>query len=216
MNNFKDGFKKGGNFGGKPKFGGGRKEGGKSFSSGGKRGGDKAPQRFQATCATCQKSCEVPFKPSGDKPVYCSECFDKRSKSDSRDDRSGQGRNERPDFAKPPRDQRPPRHDKQHGQVDTGLIDIKRQLTAIESRLNRILDLINPPLPAEKTIPVVREKKVVEKKVAKSTLKKVVAKAVKTASPKKVVKKAAANKVVKKVAKKVAKKVVKKVVKKAK
>ncbi len=30
---------------------------------------------FSAVCATCGKRCEVPFKPSGDRPVYCKECF---------------------------------------------------------------------------------------------------------------------------------------------
>jgi CxxC-x17-CxxC domain-containing protein len=29
-------------------------------------------------CADCNKECEVPFKPSGDRPVYCKECFSKR------------------------------------------------------------------------------------------------------------------------------------------
>ena len=33
---------------------------------------------FRATCADCQKECELPFKPSGDRPVYCKECFAKR------------------------------------------------------------------------------------------------------------------------------------------
>ena len=28
-------------------------------------------------CADCSKECEVPFKPSGDRPVYCRECFSK-------------------------------------------------------------------------------------------------------------------------------------------
>jgi CxxC-x17-CxxC domain-containing protein len=32
----------------------------------------------QAICADCNKECEVPFKPSGDRPVYCKECFSKR------------------------------------------------------------------------------------------------------------------------------------------
>ena len=32
----------------------------------------------QAICADCRKGCEVPFKPSGDRPVYCKECFAKR------------------------------------------------------------------------------------------------------------------------------------------
>jgi len=29
-------------------------------------------------CSDCNKECEVPFKPSGDRPVYCKECFAKR------------------------------------------------------------------------------------------------------------------------------------------
>jgi CxxC-x17-CxxC domain-containing protein len=26
-------------------------------------------------CAKCGKSCEIPFKPKGDRPVYCRNCF---------------------------------------------------------------------------------------------------------------------------------------------
>jgi CxxC-x17-CxxC domain-containing protein len=32
----------------------------------------------KVVCADCNKECEVPFKPSGDRPVYCKECFAKR------------------------------------------------------------------------------------------------------------------------------------------
>jgi CxxC-x17-CxxC domain-containing protein len=32
----------------------------------------------KAVCADCQKDCEIPFKPTGDRPVYCKECFSKR------------------------------------------------------------------------------------------------------------------------------------------
>lgn len=32
----------------------------------------------QVTCAECGQKCEVPFKPSEDRPVYCRECFAKR------------------------------------------------------------------------------------------------------------------------------------------
>lgn len=28
-----------------------------------------------AVCASCGKTCEVPFRPNGDKPVYCRDCF---------------------------------------------------------------------------------------------------------------------------------------------
>ena len=33
-------------------------------------------------CSACNKECEVPFKPSGDRPVYCKECFAKRKDRD--------------------------------------------------------------------------------------------------------------------------------------
>jgi CxxC-x17-CxxC domain-containing protein len=32
---------------------------------------------FEAICAKCGKKCEVPFRPSPGKPVYCSDCFGK-------------------------------------------------------------------------------------------------------------------------------------------
>ncbi|MDR3601729.1 MAG: zinc-ribbon domain containing protein [Desulfosporosinus sp.] len=32
-------------------------------------------QMFPATCAECGKETTVPFQPSGDKPVYCRDCF---------------------------------------------------------------------------------------------------------------------------------------------
>ncbi|MBU1998910.1 MAG: hypothetical protein KKE64_05385 [Candidatus Omnitrophica bacterium] len=32
----------------------------------------------KAICAECNKECEVPFKPTGDRPVYCKICFAKR------------------------------------------------------------------------------------------------------------------------------------------
>jgi CxxC-x17-CxxC domain-containing protein len=34
----------------------------------------------KAICADCRKECEIPFKPSPNRPVYCNECFAKRKK----------------------------------------------------------------------------------------------------------------------------------------
>jgi len=51
-----------------------------------------------ATCAKCGKECQVPFKPTGGRPVYCSDCFEKQSGGGSsnrkRNDRHGRGRND--------------------------------------------------------------------------------------------------------------------------
>jgi len=41
---------------------------------------------FKTTCSNCGKDCEVPFKPTNTKPVYCSDCFEKMG---------GGGRNDR-------------------------------------------------------------------------------------------------------------------------
>ena len=36
----------------------------------------KAPRElFDAVCAKCGKEAKIPFQPSDDRPVYCSECF---------------------------------------------------------------------------------------------------------------------------------------------
>ncbi len=37
-------------------------------------------QMHKAVCADCGQECEVPFKPSGDRPVYCRECYRKHKK----------------------------------------------------------------------------------------------------------------------------------------
>lgn len=42
-------------------------------------GYDRAPrQMYPATCDACGKQTEVPFQPTSGKPVYCSDCFQKR------------------------------------------------------------------------------------------------------------------------------------------
>ena len=33
---------------------------------------------YKAVCSECGKECEVPFKPTEGKPVYCRECYQKR------------------------------------------------------------------------------------------------------------------------------------------
>ena len=38
---------------------------------------------YKAVCADCQQDCEIPFKPSGERPVYCKPCFSKRKTNQS-------------------------------------------------------------------------------------------------------------------------------------
>ena len=43
----------------------------------------------RAICADCGKECEIPFKPSGGRPVYCKECFSKHRKDNPFDANRG-------------------------------------------------------------------------------------------------------------------------------
>ncbi|MBS3172303.1 hypothetical protein J4438_01835 [Candidatus Woesearchaeota archaeon] len=62
---------------------GGRSEGGSSRFSGRatRRAGKKSFEMHDVICDKCGKECQVPFKPTNDKPVYCSECFGKKEES---------------------------------------------------------------------------------------------------------------------------------------
>ena len=51
--------------------GGGGGGGGRGYSSGPR-------EMFSATCSSCGREAQVPFRPSGTKPVYCSDCFTSR------------------------------------------------------------------------------------------------------------------------------------------
>ena len=48
-----------------------------------RKNADKAPREyFTAVCEDCGGEAKVTFKPSEDRPVYCSDCFEKRRKAD--------------------------------------------------------------------------------------------------------------------------------------
>ena len=49
----------------------------RSSRGGGFRGGER--EMHPAVCAQCGKDTMVPFRPRGDKPVYCSDCFSQQS-----------------------------------------------------------------------------------------------------------------------------------------
>jgi len=78
-----------GGFGGRSggsRFGGGSR--GRGGFGGGRSGGGgfgrKPLEMHDATCDKCGKECQVPFRPSGDKPVLCSDCFRQSGEGSSR------------------------------------------------------------------------------------------------------------------------------------
>ena len=55
--------------------GGGYSNGGGYSGGGGGGYSDRPREMFSATCDSCGKEARVPFRPTGSKPVYCSDCF---------------------------------------------------------------------------------------------------------------------------------------------
>ena len=54
--------------------------GGSSYSS-----SSREPREMHTTtCSSCGKEAQVPFIPRGDRPVYCSDCFQSQRQSSSR------------------------------------------------------------------------------------------------------------------------------------
>jgi len=57
-----------------------RRDSGRSF--GGRDGGRRRElEMTRVTCSACGEKCEVPFKPTSSKPVFCSDCFSKNKGS---------------------------------------------------------------------------------------------------------------------------------------
>lgn len=108
---------------------GGRSGGGFGGNGGGGFGGDRDRTMHKAICSSCHKECEVPFRPSGDKPVYCNNCFSKTS--------TGAERAPRRDFGGDRPQQRPSFDGGNRGGDDT-----KRQLEAISSKLDKLTQAI--------------------------------------------------------------------------
>lgn len=122
------------------KSGGGWKGGGKSFgdkkpwSKGGDRGGfggnrgfDK-PEMHRATCAACNQACQVPFKPNGSRPVYCSNCFGRE------EDRGAKSYNQdKPSFK--PSFERPAANYAEN----KGIEKLKEQLNIVNSKLDILI-----------------------------------------------------------------------------
>jgi len=71
----------GGSSGGYGSSSSGYSSGGYSSGGGGYGGGgyDRAPrQMYDAVCADCGRTAQVPFQPTGSRPVYCNDCFRSR------------------------------------------------------------------------------------------------------------------------------------------
>lgn len=113
----------------KPRFGGGDR-GGFGRNSGGAR-----PMMHEATCSACGSSCQVPFKPNGRKPIFCSTCFEKQGGG-----ASNERTFDRPRFGG--REERAPRFggDDNAVKINENLRDQLREVNAKLDRILRALD----------------------------------------------------------------------------
>jgi CxxC-x17-CxxC domain-containing protein len=162
-------------------------------------GGDKGGSRgdvvmHKATCSDCNKTCEVPFRPTGDKPVFCKDCFNgKRDGNDSRggnrtsfNDRGAKSF-DKPSFRSDSRPSFTPAPAASSDGTSKQLADISNKLDRLASAIEKLSSMHAPA----------QAKAVVAPKAPE--VKKVVAKAVKAVkAPAKVVAKKPETKVAKK------------------
>jgi len=136
---------------------GGRDSGSRGgFNKGGFGGGRDREDRemHTATCAKCARSCQVPFRPTGDKPVYCSDCFkSKDGMSPRRDEGRSFERNERPSFNSRP-------------SFENKGSDHREDFRAINDKLDKIMKILTKDMPAPTPAPKADKPEVKSMKVA--------------------------------------------------
>lgn len=134
---------------GNNRFGGGRDFNRQGFG----RRGSSDREMFKTTCSKCGKDCEVPFRPTGERPVYCNDCFRTIRSSDSprfdnRDNRdSRDGSNTQDQF--------------------------KKQFESLNWKLDKILKILNPTALQEvaQTEKIEKEVKVMKPKKSSKKMK---------------------------------------------
>jgi CxxC-x17-CxxC domain-containing protein len=122
----------------------------------------------KATCDECKKSCEVPFRPTAGKPVYCNECF--RNQGGASQDRP------RRDFG----GDRPQASRPSFTVGSEGGNDTKKQLELLNSKMDKLIASIevltlsktSPKMEVVKSMTVSLPKKEVKAEVKKKTTKK--------------------------------------------
>ncbi|MDO8429277.1 MAG: hypothetical protein Q7S88_01480 [Candidatus Daviesbacteria bacterium] len=147
------------------------------------RGSDR-PAMHQATCSRCGKECEVPFKPTGIRPVFCSNCFENNGGSERRSEGNDTRRpnfEDRPMFDAicaqcgkdckipfQPREGKPvycsncfedrsEGERSEDGRRNSTQPQSSEQLDAINSKLDKILALLNPAALTETVVEVEKE-----------------------------------------------------------
>ena len=114
-----------------------RRDSGRSRDRFDSRNSGRSNRMYDAVCADCGDDCKVPFMPSSGKPVYCSNCFEKRGNGNGDSGRDSR----RPSFSnrnnRSSRDSRPARNSRPQKDYD-------RQFEAVNVKLDKILKILVP------------------------------------------------------------------------
>lgn len=149
-----------------------------NFQSNRQRDNRGRREMHQAICSQCGKDCQVPFRPTGDKPVYCSDCYEKLA-NNSNSWSYGNNRPQRPSFGdrnsggnrnfSNNRDFGGGRNFSNNRGTDN------RQMEMVTKKLDRIIELLEGQKPVVKMVGKTVEKKidkVMDKKPTKKVTKK--------------------------------------------
>jgi len=135
-----------------------RSRGGRDFprrSFGGRDSSNRSFSLHDAVCDECGKNCQVPFRPSGGKPIYCSDCFEKKGGRDN--NRSG-GR----DFSR--------QNSGSFGSGSDNSSQLIERIDLVNSKLDTIIRLMSPAQDKKMVFEKVKvEKKPVKKKAKAKT-----------------------------------------------
>jgi len=149
--------------GGRGGFGGNRGGHGGGFGGrgGGFRGNDRGPVVMnKAICDQCHKPCEVPFRPSAGKPVYCNACFGSK--------REATGGNERNSNYKTP-----PRTDFGNDVKKVSGEEIKKQIEVLNGKIDRLSSIIEKMGGSKPVVAESKAKEVVKEAPVKKAVKKI-------------------------------------------
>jgi len=94
------------------------------------------PSLHNAVCDECGKDCQVPFRPSGDKPIYCSDCFKKKGGRDS-------NRSSRRDFRRRNFDNRGSGRSSRNSIGDRSISQLVEKIEILNTKLDTIINLLS-------------------------------------------------------------------------
>ncbi|MGH7245829.1 MAG: CxxC-x17-CxxC domain-containing protein [Candidatus Levyibacteriota bacterium] len=124
-----------------------------------KGGFNRGPREmFQTICSKCGKECEVPFRPTGEKPVYCRDCFREMGGGERR----GERRFDRP------------REEQQHQHPENNVS--KEEFARLNQKVDKILHILESAISHDDTpedviekVEVNKPEKIVEEVTPKTT-----------------------------------------------